>query len=68
MSYKIKITCGLNDTKRSVSPNDYLPEDFIPRVGDTIVWKDLFWDVKSVVIDYAYNEIRVWVKDSEWFK
>jgi hypothetical protein len=73
MEYKLKITSGLNDSKRSVTPHDYLPNDyfpngFIPRVGDTIVWKDLFWDVRSIVIDNAYSEIRIWVKDSEYFK
>lgn len=72
MEYKIQITCGLDDTKRDVCPHHYLPSDyfpsgFVPRIGDTIVWRDLYWDVRNVVIDHAYKEIRLWVKDSERF-
>lgn len=68
MGFKIKITCGLKDTTRNLSIDDYLPEYFIPRIGDTIIWKNLYWDVYNVVIDYSDNEIRVYVKDSDKFK
>jgi len=73
MQYKIQLTCGMDDTKRSVHPHDYLPDDyfpigFFPRIGETIVWKDLYWDVKSIVIDHAYKEIRIYVKDSVQYK
>jgi len=73
MDYKIKITTGLADTNRSerpheLLPNGYFPLGFMPRVGDTIVWNNLYWDVRSVVIDSAYREVTIWVKDSEHFK
>lgn len=70
MDYKIKITSGLLDSKRKITPDELIEfhNNFVPRVGDTIVWKDVFWDVTNVVIDNDYNEIRIWVKDSERFK
>lgn len=64
----IKIVCGLNDTKRSLPSNNILPSTFVPRIGDTVVWGDLFWDVDRIVIDYDVDEIRVWVIDSVKFK
>lgn len=66
MDYKIQMTTGLYNTKKDMV-EDYLPNNFIPRIGDTIVWKGQYWDVKNVVIDYAYNEIRIWVMDSMRF-
>lgn len=43
MGYKIKICCGLDDSKRNtIPPNGYLPDDFIPRVGDTLILGNLF--------------------------
>lgn len=67
MNMKIKTSVGLDDSKRNTLPNIELPNDFIPRIGDTLVINDLYWDVRSVVIDYAYKEIRVWIKDSVHF-
>jgi hypothetical protein len=64
MDYKITVNCGLSDTKRMFAPNCELPNDFIPRVEDTLVLNDLYWDVYAVVMDYHYKEIKVWVKDS----
>jgi len=59
---KIKITAGLNDTKKTL--DDVLPSDFIvPRVGDIIYYSNSRYIVDRVIIDYDYNEINVWVKD-----
>jgi len=40
-----------------------LPSDFIPRVGDSIIYRDDRYVVHNVVVDYDLGEIRVWVKD-----
>lgn len=64
---RIQISCGLADTKREIYPSGNLKKEFVPRVGDTIVWNNLYWTVKDVVIDYHYDKITIWVKDSETF-
>jgi hypothetical protein len=59
---RIKITSGLNDTKKTLD-ND-LPSNFIvPRVGDIIYYSNSRYIVDRVIIDYDYKEIGVWVKD-----
>lgn len=65
---EITIHVGINDTNRNSIPKGIIPNEFIPRIGDTLILENLYWDVKSVVIDYDTKEIRVWVKDSEHFK
>jgi hypothetical protein len=67
---KIKLTTSLKDSKRTVTPECDIEfsDNFIPRIGDTIVWNNDYWEVKHVVIDNAYKEIRLYLKDSEFFK
>ena len=61
---KIRITSGLNDTKKIL--DEVLPSDFIvPRVGDFIYYSNSKYIVNRVIIDYDYREIAVWVKDFE---
>lgn len=61
---KIEITSRLKDTKEVV--NAYLSDDaFVPRVGDIVYFKNRRYIVDTVIIDFDFNLISVYVKDKE---
>jgi len=59
---QIKICGGLNDVESPL--DEILYQTIIPRIDDIIYFKNKRYKVYEIIIDYDYNEISVYVKDS----